>query len=193
MSRLSPSHVRSETRRRERRSLGNLGQAHTEPWVRLEKALECYEQALAIAREDWRQKGEGTHLGNLGTAHYALGETRKALECHEQALAIAREIGDRRGEGTHLGNLGIAHYALGETRKALECHEQALAIAREMGDRTGEGDALCSSALALWALEHPDEAKSRMTEAEGVFTCTQRREDAAKATRLLLEWSRQRD
>jgi len=110
------------------------------------------ETALSAARELKDKAAEGVHLGNLGNAYAALGETRKAIEHYEQHLKIAREIGDRRGEGNALGNLGNAYAAVGETRKAIEYHEQALKIAREIGDRRGEGNALGNLGLAYAAL-----------------------------------------
>jgi len=70
------------------------------------KAIEYYEQALAIAREIGDRRGEGNALGNLGDAYAALGDACKAIEYHEQALAIAREIEDRRNEGIWLGCMG---------------------------------------------------------------------------------------
>jgi tetratricopeptide (TPR) repeat protein len=103
------------------------------------RAIELYEQALAIARETGDRQGEGIHLGNLGLCHADLGETRRAIDLHGQALAIAREVGDRQGEGIDLGNLGIRYADLGETARAIDLHEQALAIARETGNRQGEG------------------------------------------------------
>jgi len=103
------------------------------------KAIEYYEQALAIAHEIGDRWVEGIALGCLGNAYADLSETRKAIEYHNQYLTIAHEIGDRRGEGNALGNLGNAYADLGETLKAIEYHEQALAIDREVGDRRGEG------------------------------------------------------
>jgi tetratricopeptide (TPR) repeat protein len=102
-------------------------------------AIDCYEEALEIARERGDKAYEGVLLGNLGGAYADLGETRRAIEFYEQALAIDREIGDRRGEGADLGNLGLAYADLGETRRAIEFYEQALATHREIGDRRGEG------------------------------------------------------
>ena len=78
-------------------------------------------------------------LGNLGTAHYSMGQYQKAIGCYEGALRIAREIGDRQGEAGGLGNLGICYYGLGQTARAIDYHERALAIARDIGDRRGEG------------------------------------------------------
>ena len=100
------------------------------------------EAGLAAARQIKDRAAEGSHLGNLGLAYAALGETRRAVEFYEQQLVITREIGDRSGEGSALGNLGNAYAALGETRRAVEFYEQRLVIAREIGDRRGEGNAL---------------------------------------------------
>ena len=86
------------------------------------------EAAVQAAQSLGHQKAKGSHLGNLGNAYAALGETRRAIDHHEQALTISHEIGDRRGEGSHLGNLGLAYAALGETTQAVDCLEQALAI-----------------------------------------------------------------
>jgi len=88
------------------------------------------EAGASAARMLKDRTAEGRHLGNLGLAYAALGETRKAIEFHEQQLTITREIGDRRGEGAALGNLGIAYKDLGETRKAIEFYEQQLILLR---------------------------------------------------------------
>src|SRR3989442_1351125 len=76
------------------------------------------EAALAAARQLKNRGAEGLHLGNLGNAYYALGESRRAIEFYEQGLQIAREIGDRPGEGRGLGKMGVAYYALGGARHA---------------------------------------------------------------------------
>ena len=65
---------------------------------RCTKAIEFYEQALAIAREIGDRRARSC-LGNLGIAYADLGDTHKAIEFYEQALVIAREIGDSRSEG----------------------------------------------------------------------------------------------
>ncbi len=100
------------------------------------------EASLAAARRLGNRKSEAYRLGNLGVAHWQLGEARRAIECYEQVLQIAREIGDRLSEGSTLGNLGAAYNSLGEYRRAVEYHEQNLQIAREVGYRRGEGSAL---------------------------------------------------
>jgi tetratricopeptide (TPR) repeat protein len=125
----------------ERISVGNLGTAYYS-MGQVQKAISCYEQALAIAHQTKNRQGEETWLGNLGNCYVGLGQTARAIEYYEQGLAIAREIGDRRGEGGQLTGLGNCYAGLGQTARAIECYEQALAIAREIGYRRGEGTRL---------------------------------------------------
>jgi tetratricopeptide (TPR) repeat protein len=127
--------------------LGYLGNAYAD-LGETRRAIEFYQQALAISQEIGDRRGEGNRLGSLGNAQAALGETRRAIEFYQQALGIAREIGDRRAEGTSLGNLGGTYAALGETRCAIEFYQQALAISQEIGDRRGEGSNLCALGIA---------------------------------------------
>jgi tetratricopeptide (TPR) repeat protein len=101
----------------------------------VERAIQYYEQGLPIAREIGDRGDEGSHLANLGSACYCLGQVERAVEHYEQALAICREIGDRRGEENLLGSLGLAYAAMGQVERAIEHHEQALAICRQIGDR----------------------------------------------------------
>ena len=138
-------------RDREGMALGNLGIAYRH-LGETRRAIEYYEQDLAICRETGDRRGEGQTLGNMGNAYAELGETRRAIEYCEQDLEIARETGDRRGEGMTLGNLGLAYEDLGETRRAIEYFEQHLEIARETGDRRGEGQSLNNLGLAYAAL-----------------------------------------
>lgn len=132
---------RLKQRAREGTALGNLGLAYAD-LGEISRAVEFYEQYLAIASEIGDRRGEGVALGNLGNAYAGLGETRRAIEFYEQSLLISREIGDRRDESADLGNLGRTYANLGETRRAIEFHERALLIDREIGDRRGEGNAL---------------------------------------------------
>ncbi len=129
------------TRDRRGRLLGTVGLAYAR-LGQVERAIEFYEQHLAIAREIGDRRGEGNALGNLGGAYYRLGQLERAIEFHEQALIISRETRDRRGEGGDLGNLGLAYARLGQVERAIEFHEQALIISREIGDRQGEGSNL---------------------------------------------------
>ena len=115
-----------------------------------EKALECFERALAIYRQIGNVAGEACALGNIGSEHERSGRAQKALSHYRKALEIDRRIGDRKGEIAGLSNLGWMYYwGFGRRSKALECFEQALAICREIGDITGEGAVLRNMGTAL--------------------------------------------
>jgi tetratricopeptide (TPR) repeat protein len=132
-------------------ALGSLGLAYA-ALGETRKAIDHFNQHLAIAREISHRRGEGAALGNLGRVYSDLGETQTAIDYFNQHLAIAREIGDRHGEGAALGNLGIAYADLGETQTAIDYYQQRLEIAREIGDRRGEGNALGNLGSAYVAL-----------------------------------------
>lgn len=107
-----------------------------------QEQLAWAEAGLSAARRLGDRFLEGTHHGQLGIAHAALGETHQAIDCFERHLAISRETGDRRGEANALGNLGNAYAELSETRRAIDLFGQDLALRRDLGDRRGEGNAL---------------------------------------------------
>ena len=88
-------------------ALGNLINAFRN-LGEVQKAIDFFEQALAIAQEIGDRRMEGNALGNLGRAYADLGDMRQAIGYYQQALAISREIGDRGGEGNALANLGLA-------------------------------------------------------------------------------------
>lgn len=81
------------------------------------------ESALKAARALNDRVTEAVHLGNIGIAHYLLGDSHRAIEYHNLNLTVAREIGDRRIEGAAYANLGIAYDSLGEYGKAISLYE----------------------------------------------------------------------
>ena len=120
------------------------------------RAVDYYQQALAIAREVDDRRAEGMLLGHLADAYRdmvpgaASAETgadatqrrsnlHTAVDTYQRALVIVREAGDRRREGDLLSRLGNAYYALGERDRAIDIYQQALDIARAVGDRRAEG------------------------------------------------------
>ena len=105
------------------------------------------ESQLRAARLVKDRKNEGNALGNLGSAHAALGDARKAIEFYEQYLAITREIGDRRGEGNALFNSAHAHNSLGNRREAIARAAAALAIFAAIEDPNA---AMVCAQLAQW-------------------------------------------
>jgi tetratricopeptide (TPR) repeat protein len=146
---LAASH-RLKRRKSECRHLLAMGRAYI-TLSELHHALDCYDQALTIARETNDKHGEARALNGVGAAYLAgnaLGDARKH---HSEALAVARSFGDQRNEAAALGGLGMAHYAAGELPHALKLLEQQLAFARQLGDKRGEAQAWGGLGLAHYA------------------------------------------
>lgn len=133
--------------------------------VHPEEQIRWREAAVRASRRLNRREEEGVHLGSLGMAYDALGETRRAIEAHEQALHISRELGDRRNEAHDLSNLGMARVRLGELDRAVELFQESLRICREIGDRHGEGLALGNLAAAYKSLGQSGRAAEHYEEA----------------------------
>ena len=136
---------------------GNLGTAYS-ALGNYTQAIDYYQQSLTIAREIGDRQGEGSCLGSLGTAYYALdyyalGNYTQAIDYYQQSLTIAREIGDRQGEGNWLGNLGAAYHSLGDYPQAIDYYQQSLAIAREISDHYGEALSLYKLARVHFKLD----------------------------------------
>jgi tetratricopeptide (TPR) repeat protein len=112
--------------------LGNLGNAYSN-LGEVRQAIDYYEQALAIDRENGDRLGEGGDLSNLGDRYSDLGEVRRAIDYYEQALAIHREISGRSGESIDLVNIGHVQVDLGEFDKAMQSYNEAIQIADEIG------------------------------------------------------------
>ena len=112
------------------------------------KAIEFYQQSLAIKKELGDRQGQANSLNNLGNAYLNLGQYPKAIKFHQQSLAIFQELGDRQGQASSLGNLGLAYRNLGQYPKAIEYHQQSLAIFQELGDRQGQASSLGNLGLA---------------------------------------------
>jgi tetratricopeptide (TPR) repeat protein len=113
-------------------STGNLGSALFR-MGRYPDAMQCYEEALALARLREDRQGEARWLGNLGLCYADLGEVRRAIDHHEQALTIDRDLGDRRGEATRLGNLGDGYADREAWEQAIQRYDEAIRIADEIG------------------------------------------------------------
>jgi len=106
------------------------------------KALDYYNQALAIFRTAGDPAGEAATLNNLGDAYIGLGQSQEALDYSNQALTAMRKIGDRRGEAIALSTVGLANSILGDSRKALDYHNQSLAMLKDLDERQLEAVAL---------------------------------------------------
>jgi len=107
-----------------------------------QRAIEKFEQALAI----WRGLGdryfEARTLYFMGRSYSSLSQQEKAIEYLNQALAIYRDLKNRQGEVGALNYLGVVNHRLSRYEEAIEYLGRALQIAREEKDRADEGAVL---------------------------------------------------
>jgi tetratricopeptide (TPR) repeat protein len=102
------------------------------------EALATWQKSLEIFRALKSPSDEAKLLGNIGLAHYYMGNYQQAIAFHEQSLAIRIKINDRQGQGNSYHNLGVAHESLGQYDKAIDLYKQALTIRQQLGDRIGD-------------------------------------------------------
>ncbi len=105
----------------------------------VDRAIEYYQQALALHHEMGNRHGQGAVLGNLGIVYGGLGRHEQAIEYFQQALIIEEEIGDHQGQMAQLANLGSAYGELGQVERAIEQFQQALALHQEGSDWGAQG------------------------------------------------------
>jgi len=71
--------------------LGNLGNSYVS-LGESHRAIDYYEQRIAIAREIGDRRGEGSALANMSGVVYHLGDCEKAIGHAEAALKIFEDI-----------------------------------------------------------------------------------------------------
>ncbi len=119
------------------------------------EAIECLQQAAALAHAEGDLSGAGRHIGNLALIYYRLKQPDEALTAFDQALALVRTVGDRILEDGLLGNMGNVLRESGQYDQAILYLNQALLIAQEIGDVRGRGIWLSNLGLVYDDLGQP--------------------------------------
>ncbi|MFQ5604488.1 MAG: CHAT domain-containing protein [bacterium] len=115
-------------------NLGNL--YHSELVWDIQKALACYDSALAIARRqpDPNPIKTAEVLSNIAIIHHQLGEYQKALDENDEALKLAEASRQYRTKANILGNRASIHADLGDTTKAFQDNRDAVSIYAQLQD-----------------------------------------------------------
>lgn len=100
-----------------------------------DKAVRCYEEALAMFRALDDTSGIASALNNLGVVAQDRGDYAKAGALLEEALANFRALGDRQRIAASLNNLGMVARRQGELVSAAALYEESLDIWDELGDQ----------------------------------------------------------
>lgn len=124
----------------------------------LKRAIQFYEDNLAIVRELGDRAAQGRACGNLGNTHYLLGNFETAIEFHSERLAIAKEFGDKAAERRAYSNLGNACVFMVEFETAAKYYKKALHIARQLAELAMEAQACYSLGNTYTLLREYDKA-----------------------------------
>jgi tetratricopeptide (TPR) repeat protein len=98
----------------------------------IQKAIECQEEALAIAQEIQDKSGESSRLGNLGNRYSELADFKRAIDYYEKSISLSQELGKRSSESIGFENMGDALLSLEEYQKAMKSFQQSIQIADEI-------------------------------------------------------------
>jgi CHAT domain-containing protein len=112
------------------------------------KALEPFNEALAIYQQLGDKRGIARAISGIGNSYRLLGRLEEAIDHLGRALPICEESGDRKLLAAILNQLGIAHRIAGRNDLALEYYARGVAIAREEKDLSRESTLLTSIANA---------------------------------------------
>ena len=106
-----------------------------------ERAVEHYQQALAITSETGDRSSEGTRLGSLGRIYSTLGQTERRSSTTSRPWPSPSRSAISAAKARSWA-ISATFTEAGQTELAIEHYQQALAIARETGDRSLEGGVL---------------------------------------------------
>ncbi|GAA1642231.1 BTAD domain-containing putative transcriptional regulator [Catellatospora bangladeshensis] len=166
-------------------ALAGLGTGHR---IRgeLDDALDCYRQALEAYRMLGHRHGEAYALGALGMVWLARGDLAEAFRDFGTGLRLADEIGDAHRSALLTRQLGLARLRSGDLAHARADLTAALDRFAVLGDAHCE--AYCLTDLA--ALEAPEVAVRRLTQALEIFERIGDRRAQAQTSRRLGELHR---
>ena len=107
-------------------------------------ALDCFEEALALASTLGDRGREAALRNTLAILHWERAAYDEALAQYEAALGLTRALGDRCHEGLILNSLGVTLSRLRRYEEARTVLEEALAVNRATGERLLEAHTLAA-------------------------------------------------
>lgn len=139
------------------RGLRNLGPALREQ-AKLDEAIACYEQALALFATIHDPVNQAVTEMNLGILYSMQQQHGRALPCHQAAERIFRLVQDQVNLAKVYTNMGVALRALGDYPQAIQVQLAGIQIRRQLGQTRWLYNAL--DGLGLTYLANQDFAKA---------------------------------
>ncbi len=137
--------------------LHELGSLYSVLWKK-EKALICFEQALAIVRDLDDEKNALMLLTSINRVYSHLGRKREALTALQQILPLMRSVGEKGDVAVVLSEIGATYCDLGDKRQGLDHCKQALSIFKETRNQHGQMTALKGIGQAYGDLGYKQQA-----------------------------------
>ncbi|MFJ5921004.1 AfsR/SARP family transcriptional regulator [Kitasatospora sp. NPDC092948] len=147
-----------------RQALNDLGLiAHT--LRRFDEAIDCYDEAIDLARRLGHRSGELATTVNAAMSRLRGGRPAEAALACEEVLAEVRALRDTAGTAYALYVLGLALHDLGRFEEAAVRFTECLTLASDAGLRARQAHAGYRLADSLRAQGHPQQAVHRAEEA----------------------------
>lgn len=147
-----------------RQALNNLGVA-VMFLRRYDEAVECFDEAIALARVLGHRSGEAATTINAALARVRSGRAAEAIPACETTLMTLRAMGDLPGVAYALYVLALALHEHEQFGDAIARYTECLAVCRSAGIRGREAHALYRLAETLRRTGQYDEAVRYATEA----------------------------
>jgi len=135
-----------------------------------DRAVDNYNQALAIWKQVDNQDHIGRCLNNLANIDSTIGRFSEALNRYKEALVIWTSIGDHIGKAACLNNIAIVKQNSGDLLGALQGFRESLEEARGSGNNHAQAIALDNIGWVHAALGAPEQALECFEDAETFFT-----------------------
>jgi tetratricopeptide (TPR) repeat protein len=114
----------------------------------LARAVELFEESLALYRESGDEGGVAIVIVQLGQIARTRGEHGRAVALSDEGLVLSRKLGDRMGAAIALNTLGCVERQRGDAESAMARHEESLALFGELGHERAVAYTLTNLGLA---------------------------------------------
>ena len=119
--------------------LNNIGKVYLSMGT-IQAAIQCFEESLKLVQGTGNLLGEGTALGNLGSALREAGKHEEAIKYHEQYLTNAGKRLDTGGEAIMLYELAVDHMVMGDVASARDYAMKGVVTLRNIHARLSAED-----------------------------------------------------
>jgi signal transduction histidine kinase len=110
--------------------LGNYYERKT----RYEEAMECYGEALDIAKAEQDTPSLAIVINNIAIIYIRKGDYKKAIELNFDVLKMEESLGNQKGIAESYNNIGVIYFYQRQMDKTITYFEKSIAIEEELND-----------------------------------------------------------